>query len=126
MSKTLKKILYVEDDLDIQKVVKLALEEVGGFTVKLCSSGKKALDCIVAFKPDLVILDVMMPGLNGPDTLQEIHKIPQMAQVPVIFMTAKIQPHEVLEYRKMGVKDVIFKPFDPMALADTIQDIWEK
>ena len=80
MSKTLKKILYVEDDLDIQKVVKLALEEVGGFTVKLCSSGKKALDCIVAFKPDLVILDVMMPGLNGPDTLQEIHKIPAIVK----------------------------------------------
>ena len=120
----LQRILYVEDEPDIQAVAKLALEALGGFTVKICSSGQEALDSIAAFSPELVLLDVMMPGMDGPTTLKALRAIPEMAHIPVMFMTAKVQPQEVQEYKNMGALDVIPKPFDPMTLAETVKRIW--
>lgn len=118
------KILYVEDEPDIQEVAKLVLEAVGGFEVKLCNSGTDALREAPLFSPDLILLDVMMPGMNGPTTFQELRKIPQLANTPIIFMTAKVQAQEVTHYKKMGALDVLAKPFDPMTLSDQIKDIW--
>ena len=121
----LNKILYVEDEPDIQAVAQLALETVGGFTVKVCSSGEEALREAEAFAPDMVLLDVMMPGMNGPDTLRMLRDKPSLAEVPVAFMTAKVQPSEIAEFKSLGARDVIPKPFDPMQLADQVRSIWE-
>jgi two-component system, OmpR family, response regulator len=122
----LQRILYVEDEPDIQAVAKLALEMVGGFTVKLCSSGEEALREAAAFAPDMILLDVMMPGMDGPSTLRALREQAALAAVPVAFMTAKVQPQEVALYKSLGARDVIAKPFDPMTLADQVRAIWEK
>jgi len=120
----LKRIYYVEDEPDIQAVAQLALEAIGGFSVGIASSGQEALDKAAAFAPDLILLDVMMPGMDGPTTLKKLRDIPALAQTPIIFMTAKVQPQEVAEYQSLGAIDVIAKPFDPMSLADTVRQKW--
>jgi len=116
----------VEDEPDIQAVAKLSLEAVGGFSVEVCNSGQEALDRAVGIQPDLVLLDVMMPGMDGPTTLRELKKLPELADTPIIFMTAKVQPQEVQEYKDMGALDVIAKPFDPMTLPDKVRSIWQQ
>ncbi|OLP20333.1 hypothetical protein BST81_00935 [Leptolyngbya sp. 'hensonii'] len=121
---TLSRILYVEDEPDIQAVARLALAAVGGFTVEVCSSGKEALDVAPVFAPDLILLDVMMPDLDGPSTFKALREVPQLVNTPVIFMTAKVQTHEVSQYKDLGALDVISKPFDPMTLSATINSIW--
>jgi CheY-like chemotaxis protein len=121
---SLKRVLYVEDEPDIQAIAKLALEAIGGFSVKLCSSGGEALEIAPAFAPDLILLDVMMPGMDGPSTLKALREIPALASIPVIFMTAKVQSHEVARYKELGALDVIAKPFDPMTLSETVKSIW--
>ncbi|RFC40693.1 MAG: Response regulator receiver domain-containing protein [Candidatus Nitrotoga sp. CP45] len=126
MTDKLTRILYVEDEPDIQMVARLALEALGGYTVEICSSGDEALQRAPGFQPQLFLLDVMMPGMDGPSTLKLLRALPQFAHTPVIFMTAKIQPGEVAGYKELGVVDVIPKPFDPMLLASKVQDIWER
>ena len=122
----LERILYVEDDPDIQSIAKLALEDLGGFTVEVCLSGREALKLAPEFSPQLMILDVMMPGMDGPTTLAELRKLPTLENVPAIFMTAKVQKQEVADYKALGAVDVIAKPFDPMTLAEQVSSIWER
>jgi len=122
----LNRILYVEDEPDIQMVAKLALEMVGGFTVKICSSGQEAVAGAVDFNPDLVLLDVMMPGMDGPATLAALRALPELAATPMVFMTAKVQPQEVEHYKSLGAVDVIAKPFDPMNLATQVRSAWDR
>jgi two-component system OmpR family response regulator len=122
----IKRILMVEDDPDIQTVTKFALEAVGGFTVQVCGEGLCALETTLTFAPDLILLDVMMPDLDGPSVLKELRANSRTNQIPVVFMTAKAQPHEIAHFRQLGALDVITKPFDPMTLSESIQDIWEK
>lgn len=105
-------------------VARLALEDIGGFTVEACSSGSEALERAPSFRPDLILLDVMMPHPDGPTTLSALAQQPESAQVPVIFVTAKVQNHEVAHYLELGAVDVIVKPFDPMTLADQVLKIW--
>ena len=119
------KILYVEDEADIRAVAEIALETVGGFTLCQFASGEAALAGAEACAPDLLLLDVMMPGMDGPTTLQRLRELPATAQTPAIFMTAKVQPTEIAYFKSLGALDVIAKPFDPMALAGQIQQIWE-
>lgn len=119
-------IMLIEDDPDIQMVGRLALESVGGFHVTVCSSGEEGLAAAPAARPDLILLDVMMPILDGPATLARLRKIPDLSRTPVIFMTAKVQSHEINSYLSQGAIAVIPKPFDPMALAATIAGIWEQ
>lgn len=121
----LSKILYVEDEEDIRTVAQIALESVGGFELNICSSGEQALQNAEAFSPQLLLLDVMMPVMDGPTTLQELRKKSTLSNTPVIFMTAKVQPQEVEHFKSLGAIDVIAKPFDPMTLADTIKSIWK-
>jgi len=123
---SLERILYVEDDPDIQTVAALALEVVGGFNVKVCSSGEQALEEAVAYAPDMILLDVMMPSMDGPSTLAALRKLPSLEKVPVAFMTAKVQPHEVDQLIALGAESVIAKPFDPMTLANQVRTLWEQ
>ena len=120
----LTRILHVDDEPDIQAVTALALEVLGGFTVESCGSGAEALERAESFRPDLIILDVMMPGMDGPATLQELRQRPSLAEVPVIFMTAKVQTQEVEHYLGLGASGVITKPFDPESLSGEVQAIW--
>jgi CheY-like chemotaxis protein len=121
---TLQKIMYVEDEQDIQAVARLALEAVGGFTVRICSTGPEALTVAGEFSPDLILLDVMMPGMDGPSTLRSLRALPAVSGIPVVFLTAKVQPAEVAHLRSLGALDVIAKPFDPMKLSDQVREIW--
>lgn len=123
---TLNTILYAEDESDIQAIAQIALEDIGGFTVRYCMNGCEALEAAKTFKPDLLLLDVMMPELDGPSTLLKLREMEGFSKIPVIFMTAKIQANEVDEYLSMGAIEVIAKPFDPMTLAQSIQKAWTK
>ncbi|WP_331344043.1 response regulator [Cellvibrio sp. UBA7661] len=126
MTQELNRILYVEDDPDIQAIAMMVLETISGFTVEACSCGSDAQAKAVAFNPDLILLDVMMPGMDGPETLKGLRSFPELAQTPVVFMTAKVQPQEVEGYLKLGAVGVIAKPFDPMTLTQELRDIWSK
>lgn len=122
--KELRKILYVEDEPDIQVVARISLESVGGFDVRICSDGMEAINSISDYAPDMVLLDVMMPGMDGISTLKEMNARGLVDNIPVVFMTAKVQPKEMVQYTDAGAVDVIAKPFDPMTLPDTIRKIW--
>jgi len=122
----LQNILYVEDEPDIQAVARLALEMVGGFSVTICSSGEEALARVSSTKPDLMLLDVMMPGMDGPTTLKRLRELPAAKDIPAVFMTAKVQPDEVAHYKSLGAVGVIAKPFDPMTLSETVRAIWDE
>ena len=121
----LKLVLYVEDDPDIQMVAQMALEVVGGLTLRSCASGREALRAVASCQPDLILLDVMMPDMDGPATLAELRKLPVTAATPVVFMTAKVQAAEVSHYKSLGAIGVIAKPFDPMQLAQQVRQLWE-
>ncbi len=122
----LQRILYVEDEPDIRAVAQIALETVGGFTLKVNASGEEALTTAEAFAPDLILLDVMMPGMDGPSTLQALRKLPGLADTAAIFMTAKARPQEIEYFKSLSAIDVIAKPFDPMTLPDQVRAIWKK
>lgn len=122
----LQRILCVEDDPDIQLVVRLALENVGGFSVRICACGDDAVREAEAFAPQMILLDVMMPGMDGPTTLKALRALPALVSVPVAFVTAKVQPEEMAQLKSLGACEVIAKPFDPMALAGRVQSIWEQ
>lgn len=117
------KILYVEDDPDIQVIARIALEDIGGFDIRACNCGPEAIDAIAEFRPELLLLDVMMPGMDGPTLLGHLRTTPNGASAPVIFMTARVQGSEVEEYRALGAIDVIAKPFDPLTLSAHINQL---
>jgi DNA-binding response OmpR family regulator len=121
----LERILYVDDEADLREIVHLALESVGGFRVKVCDSGPCSLEEAERFRPDLILLDVMMPGMDGPETLRRFRGS-SAAATPVVFMTAKVQARDLERYREIGAADVIVKPFDPMTLADEVRRIWRR
>ena len=124
-AESLDRILLVEDEEDIRAVAEVALEVVGGFTLKTCSGGQEALASIADFGPQLLILDVMMPDMDGPETLRAIRELPGFANTPAVFMTAKVQSEEIASYLAEGAVDVIPKPFDPMTLSDRVREIWQ-
>ena len=122
----LNKILYVEDDADIRKIVSMSLEMVGEYTVAACGSCADALEMVDDFAPDLLLLDVMMPDVDGPATLRALRKREGTADTPAVFITAKVQAGDMALYKRLGVFDVIVKPFDPMVLSDRIGQIWQQ
>lgn len=115
------KLLHIEDDADIREIAKLSLELSGAFEVVQCETGPEALTRVGEFMPDVILLDMMMPGMTGEGTLQHMRKIPALADTPAVFMTARAQAAELDELRAIGAVDVIRKPFDPMALSDQIK-----
>ena len=126
MKQELKKILLVEDDEQIAFMTIMTLEDFGAFKVLHCDNGQDALDCIGTFAPQLVLMDVMMPEMDGPETFRHLRQLPEGRDLPVVFMTARAQTHEQKAYLALGAAGVIVKPFDPMLLADQIRDYWEQ
>lgn len=121
---TLQRVMHVEDDESIRAVAEIALTDVAGFELLSCDSGQSALAQAVAFAPQLILLDVMMPQMDGLQTLLALRQLPGMAQVPVVFMTAKIQQAEKQQYIDAGATAVIDKPFEPMELGDTLSRLY--
>ena len=117
------KILYVDDEDDIREIAQMSLELEPEFEVHLCSSGAQALDKAASWQPDLILLDVMMPEMDGPETLRRLAADEQTAAIPVAFITARTQTHQVERYLAMGAVGVIAKPFDPMKLAADVMDL---
>ena len=118
------KILYVDDDEDIRTIVRMSLSIDPDIEVRIAASGREGLDMLAAGpRPDVVILDVMMPGMDGPQVLDHIRATPELADVPVAFMTAKGRQADVQSYRDRGAQGVIVKPFDPMSLAADVRAI---
>jgi len=122
----MKKILHVDDEKDMRAVAKLALESVGGFELTSCASGPEALDHVAQAAPDLIMLDVMMPDMDGPSTLLELRKREASAEIPVIFMTAATQAEEIDRLMQLGAIGVIAKPFNPMKLSEEVKTVWSR
>jgi CheY-like chemotaxis protein len=114
-------VLLVDDEDDIRLVAKACLERLGGWRVQSVSSGLAALDVARAEQPDAIVLDVMMPDLDGPATLARLRADPDTASIPVLFLTAKAQASDRAELASLGAQAVLTKPFDPMTLADQIR-----
>lgn len=119
-------ILLVDDDQDIQAIAKVALEIQGGFKVKTCSNGQMAIATIPSFYPDLILLDVGMPHMGGLTTYRLLREMSETVNIPVIFVTGRVQPHELEHYNEVGALGVIAKPFDPATLTEKIRQIWDR
>ena len=126
MNPALQTVLLVEDNADIRKIAKAALEMIGGLKVRACESGAEALAALAEFKPQLVLLDVMMPDMDGPGILKELRGRPDTVAIPVVFLTAKSGASEIQRLRSLGALDVLTKPFDPMNLHEKVKAAWDK
>ena len=122
----LDRICYVEDDEDIQRIVRMSLERVGKMTVEVVTDPLKAIGVMTAFKPDLVMLDWMMPGMDGPTLFKKMKEDPQMSALPVVFITAKAQSRDMAELMALGAAGTISKPFSPKDLPEQLRAIWKK
>jgi CheY-like chemotaxis protein len=120
----LQRVLHVDDDVDILEVSLIALAVVGGLEVTQCTSGHEALAKVRTARPDLFLLDVMMPEMDGVETLQGLRAIPRFSGTPAIFMTAKSEKAEIRRLMETGALDVIIKPFNAVTLASQIAAIW--
>lgn len=116
----IRKILLVDDEADIRTVGRLSLSTLGSWEVVEASNGPEGIERATLEQPDLILLDVMMPGMDGPTTFGKLRTNANTKHIPVIFMTAKVQKHEIERYMKLGAKGVISKPFDPMSLPKEI------
>jgi two-component system, OmpR family, response regulator len=126
MTSSLSHIMCVDDEQDILQVAKLSLEVVGGFRVSLCTGSGEAVEIAQRERPDLILLDVMMPDMDGPATLGKLRQEGgDAAATPVIFMTAKARPDEIKSFLALGAIGVISKPFDPMNLSEQIRTLWK-
>jgi CheY-like chemotaxis protein len=122
----LERICYVEDDEDIQRIVRMSLERVGKMVVQIVTDPTAAIAAMTSFKPDLVMLDWMMPGMDGPTLFREMKKRPEVAGLPVVFITAKAGQRDLEELQRLGAAGTISKPFSPKDLPDQLRAIWSK
>ncbi len=118
------RVCYVEDDEDIQRIVRMSLERVGKMTVEVVSDPMVAIERMIAFKPELVMLDWMMPGMDGPTLLRKMREVEQTKLLPVVFITAKASQRELDELRTLGAVGTISKPFSPKDLPEQLKAIW--
>jgi CheY-like chemotaxis protein len=121
----LQSVLYIDDDPDVCHVVQATLRSIPGLSVHTATSGEQAIDLAYELRPDLVLMDVMMPGLDGPSTLKRLRAHALLENIPVIFITAKALPAEVAHFLKLGAIGVIAKPFDPLKLCDNLFAVWK-
>ncbi|MDP7385677.1 MAG: response regulator [Nitrospinota bacterium] len=117
------KILIIDDEEDILLISQMSLRKVGGFEVVTALGGEEGLEKAVRERPDLIVMDVMMPGLDGPATLKRLKALPETAETPVVFLTAKTQRNEVERLKNLGAADVLTKPFDPISLPGRIREL---
>jgi two-component system OmpR family response regulator len=125
-NRPLTKVCYVEDDVDIQRIVRLSLERVGKMTVQIVGDPNTAIETMKTFLPDLVLLDWMMPGMDGPTLFRAMKQRPETRSLPVVFITAKASQGELDELSALGAAGAISKPFNPKDLPDQLRAIWEK
>jgi two-component system, OmpR family, response regulator len=118
-------ILYVDDDPDICSIVQATLRLVPGLNVQTAESGERAIDLAYELRPDLVLMDVMMPGLDGPSTFTRMRESVLLSEIPIIFMTAKVLPTEIAQLLQLGAIGVIVKPFDPLKLYGELSSLWD-
>jgi len=118
------RVLCVEDDDDIRRILRLSLEKIGRMTVELIADPAKAIDSIIAFRPQLVMLDWMMPEIDGPALLRKMRENPDTRAIPIVFVTAKASQRELAELRALGAAGAISKPFAPKDLPDQLRAIW--
>ncbi len=117
------RILIIDDEEDIREVAALSLETVAGWDVMVASSGAQGLARAIEYQPDAILLDVMMPGMDGPSTFRELRKNPATARIPVLLLTAKVQASDQRRFADLGVDAVLFKPFDPLTLSTRIAGV---
>lgn len=115
-------ILIIDDDDDIREVAALTLEATAGWRVSTASSGSAGIAKAVTEQPEAILMDVMMPGKDGPTTFREMQETPEIAHIPVLLLTAKVQGVDQRRFANLGVTAVLFKPFNPMTLAQQIAD----
>jgi CheY-like chemotaxis protein len=125
-SRPLNRICYVEDDEDIQRIVRMSLERIGKMTVAIVGDPTTAIDAMTAFGPDLVLLDWMMPRMDGPTVFRAMKERPETRSLPVVFITAKASQGELDEVVALGAVGAISKPFSPKDLPDQLRAIWAK
>jgi len=122
----LNRICYVEDDEDIRRIVRMTLERVGKMTVEVVGDPTMAIEAMTAFRPDLVMLDWMMPKMDGPTLFRQMKLRPETSSLPVVFITAKASQHDLEELLRLGAAGAISKPFSPKDLPDQLRAIWAK
>jgi CheY-like chemotaxis protein len=122
----LKRVLHVDDEEDIRTIAQMAMEVVGDLEVLQCSNGTQAIEVSREFSPDLILLDHMMPGMDGEATFRGLQQIPGLETVPVIFMTARVEAELSQTLIDLGALDVFLKPFDPMLLCAQLHEAWHK
>jgi two-component system OmpR family response regulator len=122
----LNRVCYVEDDEDIQRIVRMSLERIGKMTVEVVGDPTKAIDAMKIFKPDLVMLDWMMPAIDGPTLFRQMKARPETSSLPVVFITAKAAQRDLDELTSLGAAGTISKPFSPKDLPDQLRAIWSK
>lgn len=120
----LQNILCVEDDPDIRMILDLALSKIGGYQVVMAEDARQALKRLDNFKPDLLLLDLMLPGMTGLELFSRVRARPEYASTPAILLTAKLSVQQPPEYTQPGLLGVIPKPFDPMTLANQIKHLF--
>ncbi|MGH1341066.1 MAG: response regulator [Nannocystales bacterium] len=121
----IRKVVLCDDDPDIRAIGEISLRDVGGWDVVCVNDGFAAVEAARAEMPDLILLDIMMPRLDGPGTFAKLREDPQCSAIPVVFMTAKAQSHELRGYTDLGAAGVIAKPFDPLTLPEQIRALVE-
>ena len=122
----LRRILCVDDDPDLRNIITMSLQHVGGYIVQGCESGEEAVENAPTFDPQLILLDVMMPEMDGPETLAAFRRDPRLADTVVVFISAKARSGDKASLMSLGALDVIAKPFDPMHLHEQIDAIWRR
>lgn len=122
----LRRIVHIEDAADIRKIVEIVLVRMGGYALWQCATGAEALAETAAFAPDLILLDVVLPDMDGPEVLRGLRAQPALTGVPVVFMTGKSRRDEIEALTALGAAGVLVKPFDPATLCGQIQAIWDK
>ena len=116
------RILIIDDEDDIREVAALSLETIAGWQVITANSGAQGLARAIEHQPDAILLDVMMPVMDGPTTFRELRKNPLTARIPVLLLTAKVQSSDQRRFADLGVQAILFKPFDPLTLSTQIAE----
>jgi CheY-like chemotaxis protein len=118
----MRRVLIIDDEDDIREVAALSLEATAGWEIFTAASGAQGIEIAIAQQPDAILMDVMMPGVDGPSTFRQMQQIPTIAHIPVVLLTAKVQGVDKRRFADLGVAGVLFKPFDPLTLAEQISE----